>query len=882
MTFQEESHECSPLLLSTLSLSLLLLSSSPAEASKVLLLKKPTSVQPGEPLVFSPFSQDVLSRLLVEPLADYETMMLVEVSDDDFGRFSEQAIELGITYEVHPAYDRIRVNGYDFESGTEPALPTDLQLADYQGASGLYLVQLAGPPTAEWSQGFRNFGGIVLYYPENTFLIDARPGSLAALRLLPGVQHVSVYQPAYKIRPGLLGAPGPTKVLVQLDASQDLERIQRVISALVKTPIGLPDRGPIRNVKLELTQAQIRELVREPEVLFVDWFLTAGFSGERQAMVAVGLHQQYGDRPNAVSAPPNHGGHPAWLDSKGFCGPTEQTATSDCSIKYWTRVALIDSGLDENECSTDHPTCNSGTNWVSQARHQDLDHASCDSQSTCSPVQHKFFCVNVDGDNVCEDPVSGDFVYTDNPRDEFGVRGSHGSHVASVIAGDPLSGTSTNPADGEHYYNGMGLAPAAQIVLGRLTDTSTGYMADFTPAGWGDLITSAHQAWARFANNSWNAYFYNGGGWPTHDYTPFSQRADQLVRDARGAFTDTDHEMTIVFSVGNNSKAQANLSVSPANAKNILSVGSSRSWLEEYGTTGNPCGITDEHLITDIDGESLRGVRWDSGRFKPDLVAPGQFCSTQKAGWESTADYKCFGGTSSAAPVVTGAAVLLDAWYFATNGAIPTPAMLKAILVAHADDMDGGTDFLPNPAQNLGHRPTMPQGWGRVNIGNAVGPDAAAVYLDEDHDSLNPQRRFVAGSGAQLSFDFDVDDTSKDVIIVIAYTDRYSAVNTQSQLAVNDLDLTVRDGIAWVYCGNSFNTTTGFSVRHSGATSNFCSYDPDNNVEMVRVPGTEIVGGDFKVQVTARNLGGKAVPGLDGLKSNQDFALYVYNAEPAQ
>lgn len=198
----------------SVSVSLLLLSFSPAEASKILLLKKPTTVQTGEPLVFPPFDEDVLSRLLVEPIADYETMMLVEVSDDDLGRFREEAVELGVTYEVHPAYDRIRVNGYDFASGTEPALPADLQLTDYEGASGLYLVQLAGPATAGWARGLGEHGEVILYYPENTFLINARPGSLSALRFLPGVQHASVYQPAYKIRSGLLDVPGPTMVLV--------------------------------------------------------------------------------------------------------------------------------------------------------------------------------------------------------------------------------------------------------------------------------------------------------------------------------------------------------------------------------------------------------------------------------------------------------------------------------------------------------------------------------------------------------------------------------------------------------------------------------------------------------------------------------------------
>lgn len=66
--------------------------------------------------------------------------------------------------------------------------------------------------------------------------------------------------------------------------------------------------------------------------------------------------------------------------------------------------------------------------------------------------------------------------------------------------------------------------------------------------------------------------------------------------------------------------------------------------------------------------------------------------------------------------------------------------------------------------------------------------------------------------------------------------------------------------------------------------SNAVEYEPaltvargDNTVELIRIPAGEIINGDFTVEVVPA-VSAKAVPGLDGSGANQDFALYVYNA----
>ncbi len=190
--------------------------------------------------------------------------------------------------------------------------------------------------------------------------------------------------------------------------------------------------------------------------------------------------------------------------------------------------------------------------------------------------------------------------------------------------------------------------------------------------------------------------------------------------------------------------------------------------------------------------------------------------------------------------------------------------MVKALLVAHADDLEGGTDWLTGYA--IGRSPWLPQGWGRVNLDGLIQRSVSIVTLDEDH-APSPVRRLTR-SGQYWTVSLEVARPDTDVIVALAYTDRYAMVNA-SPLTVNDLDLMVVTS-SYCYAGNKFYP--------SGYSSPGCTaFDSHNNVELVRIPAGGIPGGSFTVEVAARSLGGKAVPGLDA-GFNQDFALYVYNA----
>lgn len=621
----------------------------------------------------------------------------------------------------------------------------------------------------------------------------------------------------------------------------------------------------------------MRALAALPEVLWIEQLVPGGPSDERQALAAAG--QVYFDgsatRPNAPAAYP--GAYQLWLESKGFCTSTK---TTNCT-NYWTRVAVFDSGLDVNICGSNGRDC-LGAGDI-RTRHPDLN-----------AREFRFFCA---GPGNPPQPACyglsgypGRYVYSDG----FG----HGTAVAGVLAADPAAGVGVQmpsaAVDQGNYYLGSGVAPLAQLVTYRLWADGGGSLIgrDYGPD---DIEVYHRQIYntvgphvVRIANHSWN-------NWVT-GYTTLSQRFDQLVRDSDGGFDQSDRAITLVVASGNSQSPYCSspssppaLTYAPANAKNVISVGAVENWrTSDYSSYPWPttCGAADS--LSNVACYSRRGVATDVNRFKPDLVAPGTRIGSAFTRSASPTGFGCFVmpgandpnggyyvrtvGTSFAAPVVTGAAVLAETWYYSKTGQIPSPAMLKAMLVAHADDLAGGSDRMT--ALTLGHRPSMAQGWGRVNLDRLFQTAAPVTFLDEDHGTPRV-RRFLQGDPG-WSKTFQVGNTGlTEVILVMAFTDAPAAVNA-SPLYVNDNNLYVLQG-GWSYRGNYFDSAA-FSVRSGGLPDPWLT-DPHNNVEMLRIRVSELAPTyQFTVEVTG-GPNASAVPGLlEGNVPNQDFALYVYNA----
>jgi PKD domain/Immune inhibitor A-like, MAM domain len=187
-------------------------------------------------------------------------------------------------------------------------------------------------------------------------------------------------------------------------------------------------------------------------------------------------------------------------------------------------------------------------------------------------------------------------------------------------------------------------------------------------------------------------------------------------------------------------------------------------------------------------------------------------------------------------------ALITEWWKGFKGGTVPSPAMVKALLVNGATDM--GTPDIPNNSE----------GWGRMNLGNVIDNGAAMIYHDQEH--------LFTASGETWTLSGSVADPTKPLKATLVWTDAPGMPGGNAW--VNDLDLEVTVG-GTAYKGNVF--ADGWSVAGGSA-------DSRNNVENVYVQNPD--QGVVRIQVTASNIAGDGVP-YSGDDTDQDFALVVNN-----
>jgi Subtilase family len=240
-----------------------------------------------------------------------------------------------------------------------------------------------------------------------------------------------------------------------------------------------------------------------------------------------------------------------------------------------------------------------------------------------------------------------------------------------------------------------------------------------------------------------------------------------------------------------------------ASAKNVVSVGA----------------ISSANLA--IASLSSRGPAKD-GRVKPELVARGLGVLST----EPTDRYGAANGTSTAAPAVTGiAALLVEQWRRSYPGNDPTPAQLKALLIAGAQD-------LGNPG------PDYTFGFGLVK---------AKASVDFIRDGR--VRTLSLSQGETYELALAVDQT-QDLRIVLNWSDPAIPYLGGSDVAekalVNDLDVTVIDP-----AGNTILPwTLDKDHVNANAVRGVNTVDP---IEMLEIAGA--TPGTYRVIVT-----GKSVP----------------------
>ncbi|MBN2007432.1 MAG: S8 family serine peptidase [Anaerolineae bacterium] len=673
------------------------------------------------------------------------------------------------------------------------AAPAALQRTD-SGEAGLWIVQFSGPIEDAWYAGLARTGlEIVAYIPDYAYAVWGDTNAIAHAQTSLPLRWTGMYQPYYALHPSLTSLQADT------------------VDVLVQV---FAHDGAEKT--LQTVQEQALEILRPVYPVLNYRNLGVRISAGKLAWLAsfpdmvsvepLPHYQKLDEVQGQILAgnlttngsQPSGPGYLQWLT--GTVGFTTTAAA-------YPIVDITDDGVDDGDATPNHPDF------------------------------YEF------GDTARADRLIYNHNWTSDPLAD-GI-GGHGNLNAGLVGGyNDRTGTAYEDAGGYNY--GLGINPFGRIAGSKIFQNAGPYEA---PA-YTVMISTSYGYGTRISSNSWGEEVGTGA------YIADDQEYDALVRDASPT-TPGNQEMIIVFAAGNSGLSGPNTIGSPANAKNVISVGAAESYRPTW-TDGCGYGPTGANDAQDIATFSGRGPT-DDGRVKPDLVAPGTHIigpATQAAGY--TGDYVCnkyypagqtlyaaSSGTSHATPAVSGAASLLYRYYQDHFGAIPSPAMVKAYLVNSARYLHGtgAGDTLPSNSQ----------GYGEVMLGSA---------FDGVPRLVADQRTLMVASGSVYSFAAGVAEPGQPLRVTLAWSDAPGALSGAAY--VNNLDLEVIAG-GQTYLGNVFAGPDSMA----GGTP-----DPRNNVESVSLPAG--LSGPVTVTVKATNIAGDGVPG-NGDPTDQDFALVCYN-----
>ena len=791
-----------------------------------------------------------------EILAEYPDTLLVRCNDAQKKRLQKANLEMSAIES--PA---VTTTGMSFAMSSaveaEAVSPVEID----QSRTAYYLIQLAGPPTADWLQAIKTAGGQIYgTLAGYTYLIGILPAGVQNLSREPWVEAITPYRAAMKVSPHL--RPGVSRSLgvselesVTIDAPEGDARKQievnvfpnestAHVAAKIRDSGGIVISETPTTVVASVAPNTITEVANEPGVQAILPFSFPEFHNDR-ATVAMGA------AANRVFAD---------LELRG----TGQI------------VGVADSGLDTGVAAT---------------LHNDIRGRVASLTSMPTDVFFRQFTNDV-------------APFDDGAAD---TNSAHGTHVAGSVLGNGAEAVSAGSA-----FVPRGMAPDAQICFQAIEQRiNWKTLAQINAAGldiswwtgggqpWpppafglfglpnalGTLFTGAYTAGARIHTNSWGS---NVAG----VYNANSRAVDSFMFQNR--------DMLILFSAGNSGRDNNGNGVidpdsmgSPGTAKNCLNVGATEN-NRPAGSTPTP-GINANwsvlgsgagptwpnlgpagHVSDNIEGMAAFSSRGpcDDGRIKPDLVAPGtnilSVRSSVHAGpgaplWGDLAAteplngrYCWSGGTSMSTPLVAGAAALVRQHLVQQRGhslagVKPSGALIKAMLVNGA---------VPITGQFAGEIPAAPptqnsvEGFGRVNVAESITPNASvAAALHRTLFADEPQ--LAVSSGEMRTFQVQAVDPTLPLKVTLVWTDAPAPSGVGG--LINTLYLQVVE--------------PGGTVRN-GDVAAFPTVN--NNVQQVIIPAP-LAAGTFEIRVRGVSVVQHAPSVPAGPSPRQDFALAVSN-----
>lgn len=425
----------------------------------------------------------------------------------------------------------------------------------------------------------------------------------------------------------------------------------------------------------------------------------------------------------------------------------------------------------------------------------------------------------------------------------------HGTHCTGSMAGDTYGGTGTVYAGHGPYYVSQGLAYGSNIFAQKVFTDGGAWVG---PDEDYEILRNAKVEGGVYVHsNSWS---YGGSG----VYFTIDSDYDRATRDSDP--NGWGHDGMIITAAAGNGGPGLRTIGSPGNAKNVITVGATGTYMPDATSHGGSVNTVEPYTVVDF---SSRG--WtDDSRVKPDIVAPGRAILSTSSPLVSSGNiysqdsrYEWMSGTSMATPLVAGGAAVIVDYYEDVYGTRPSPAMVKALMINSAIDLDAAA--IPNRRE----------GWGMLNLPGIINRQTSVMLRDQES---------LLTTGDNHEFQIQVDSMDEPLKITLVWTDKYASTYANPSL-LNDLNLEVMAPGGDTYRGNAFSNS--WTPPNTGAMDAFDSngngWDDRNTVENVYINTNNLESGTYTVRIIGYNIPEDAL--LDGVPS-QDYALVMHNAKP--